>query len=134
MKKILLSYDGHPSSAKALEVAKHHALTFKARLDIVNVVVREKTDQHEDIEEAEKILAKAEKGCQRDNIECTTKLVIKGATPAEALLNYAEEKGYDLIIIGIRRTSQLGKLLLGSNAQNIILNAPCPVLSINKNV
>lgn len=36
----------------------------------------------------------------------------------------------DLIIIGLRRRSPLGKVLLGSNAQDILLDAPCPVLAV----
>jgi nucleotide-binding universal stress UspA family protein len=49
---------------------------------------------------------------------------------AEAVLLIAEEHHASLIVVGLRRRSALGKLLLGSNAQQIILSARCPVLSI----
>ena len=134
MKKILLSYDEQESSQRALTFALKHAQAFSARLDIVTVVVRESTDQSEDIEKAEKILETAKRECDKANVECKTKLVIKASTPGEALLEYAENGDYDEIVIGIRRTSKLSKMILGSNAQHVILNAHCPVLSISKNV
>jgi nucleotide-binding universal stress UspA family protein len=54
----------------------------------------------------------------------------RGNSPAEDLLAVAEAQGADLIVIGIRRRSAVGKLVLGSNAQDVLLNAPCPVLAV----
>ena len=42
----------------------------------------------------------------------------------------AEEHGVDLIVIGIRHRSPVGKLLLGSTARRILLEANCPVLAV----
>jgi nucleotide-binding universal stress UspA family protein len=50
--------------------------------------------------------------------------------PAEELLTAAESSGADFIVIGLRRRSPVGKLLLGSNAQRILLDAACPVLAV----
>jgi nucleotide-binding universal stress UspA family protein len=50
--------------------------------------------------------------------------------PAEDLLAAAESAGADFIVIGLRRRSPVGKLLLGSNAQRILLDAACPVLAV----
>jgi nucleotide-binding universal stress UspA family protein len=50
--------------------------------------------------------------------------------PAEELINAAETEGADFIVIGLRRRSPVGKLLLGSNAQRVLLDASCPVLAV----
>ena len=54
----------------------------------------------------------------------------RGNTPAEDVVNVANESKADLIVIGLRRRSLVGKLLLGSNAQDILMQADCPVLVI----
>lgn len=54
----------------------------------------------------------------------------RGNSPAEDLVAVAEDQGADLIVIGIRRRSAVGKLVLGSNAQDVLLTAPCPVLAV----
>jgi len=50
--------------------------------------------------------------------------------PAEELLNAAEQSDAEFIVIGLRRRSPVGKLLLGSNAQRVLLDAACPVLAV----
>lgn len=54
----------------------------------------------------------------------------RGNSPAEDLLRAATDEGADLLVIGIRRRSPVGKLVLGSNAQDILLQADCPVLAV----
>jgi nucleotide-binding universal stress UspA family protein len=54
----------------------------------------------------------------------------RGKSPAEDLLTAVEEEQADLLVIGIRRRSAVGKLVLGSNAQTILLQATCPVLAV----
>lgn len=53
-----------------------------------------------------------------------------GLEAAEDLLNVAEEVGADLVVIGLRRRTPVGKLILGTNAQRILLDAHCPVLAV----
>lgn len=60
----------------------------------------------------------------------TIRPLIRGAKPAEDLVAVAEEVGASLIVIGLRRRSPVGKLILGSNAQRILLEATCPVLAV----
>ena len=48
----------------------------------------------------------------------------------EDLVDLAEETGAAFIVIGLRRRSPVGKLLLGSNAQRVLLDASCPVLAV----
>jgi nucleotide-binding universal stress UspA family protein len=49
---------------------------------------------------------------------------------AEELIRTAETTDADFIVIGLRRRSPVGKLLLGSNAQRVLLDAACPVLAV----
>ncbi len=50
--------------------------------------------------------------------------------PADDLITAAEESGASLIVIGLRRRTPVGKLILGASAQRILLDAPCPVLAV----
>jgi nucleotide-binding universal stress UspA family protein len=54
-----------------------------------------------------------------------------GDSYAEALVAIADDTAADMIVIGLRRRAPLGKLVLGSNAQRILLDATCPVLAVN---
>jgi len=54
----------------------------------------------------------------------------RGRDVAEDIIGAAESGAAELIVIGLRRRSPVGKLLLGSNAQRILLDAPCPVLAV----
>jgi nucleotide-binding universal stress UspA family protein len=53
-----------------------------------------------------------------------------GRPAAEAILAAAATHSADLIVIGLRGRSPVGKLIFGSTAQQILLDAPCPVLTI----
>ena len=50
--------------------------------------------------------------------------------PAAELIDVSEELAADLIVVGLRRRSRVGKLLLGSNAQRILIDAEVPVLAV----
>jgi len=56
--------------------------------------------------------------------------LVRGFEPAEDLIGIAEDASAELIVIGLRRRSPVGKLILGSNAQRILLDAKCPVLAV----
>ncbi|HEX6231747.1 MAG TPA: universal stress protein [Jiangellaceae bacterium] len=51
-------------------------------------------------------------------------------TAAEDLLQVAQEVTADLVVIGVRHRTPVGKLLLGSTAQSVLLQAQCPVLAV----
>ena len=56
--------------------------------------------------------------------------LVRGREPAEDLIEVAESSHAELIVIGLRRRTPVGKLILGSNAQRILLDATCPVLAV----
>lgn len=55
---------------------------------------------------------------------------VRGKDPAEEVVDLADEVGADVIIIGMRRRTPVGKLLMGSTAQRILLTATVPVLAV----
>jgi nucleotide-binding universal stress UspA family protein len=48
----------------------------------------------------------------------------------DAVLKAARDADAVLVVVGIRRRSPVGKVLLGSVAQRVILDADCPVLAV----
>ena len=63
-------------------------------------------------------------------VEYDVRQLVRGFDPAEDLISIAEDSDAELIVIGLRRRTPVGKLILGSNAQRILLDAPCPVLAV----
>lgn len=56
--------------------------------------------------------------------------LVRGFEAAEDLVSVAESSEAELIVIGLRRRTPVGKLILGSNAQRVLLDAHCPVLAV----
>ena len=50
--------------------------------------------------------------------------------PAEQILDTATEVGAELIVLGTRKRTPVGKFLLGSTIQKVILDATAPVLCV----
>lgn len=63
-------------------------------------------------------------------IEHDVRQMTRGLAPAEEILSVADEVKADLIVIGVRKRSPLGKLVTGSTAQQVLLDATCPVLAV----
>jgi nucleotide-binding universal stress UspA family protein len=128
--KILVGYDGSNSAKDALILAKKHAAAFNAEIVIVSSLTGGSVTHAVEVEHATEDLESAKKTVEDDGIPCTAKLLVRGMTPGEDIVEYAQEKAIDEIIIGIKRRSKVGKLLFGSNAQYIIIKAPCPVVTV----
>jgi nucleotide-binding universal stress UspA family protein len=63
-------------------------------------------------------------------IEVTIRQELRGRDAADELLDVLEEVDASLCVIGIRKRSAVGKMLLGSTANQVLMNAPCPVLTV----
>jgi nucleotide-binding universal stress UspA family protein len=55
--------------------------------------------------------------------------IVTGA-PAEAIVDYATDRGMDLIVMGTHGRSGFAHLLLGSVAEQVVRTATCPVLTV----
>lgn len=128
--KILVGYDGTNSAKEALNLAKTHAQAFGATVDVVTSMQKGTEHQREDIEQAERGLEYAKSIFEENNVACKTHLLIRGMSPGEDLVEFAKENEADEIVVGVKRRSKVGKLLLGSTAQYVILQAHCAVVSV----
>lgn len=128
--KIVVGYDGSAASERALELAMSRAKAHQATVYPILSLHGEWEDEAAEILEAQRILAKARERLEEQQLICETHLLIRGLSPGEDIVKFAEDHGADEIIMGVRRRSTVGKLLFGSNARFVILNAPCPVTTI----
>ncbi|SEP80433.1 universal stress protein [Microlunatus flavus] len=55
---------------------------------------------------------------------------VRGREASEEIVDVLEEVGASLCVIGLRRRSAVGKMLMGSNAHRILMESPCPVLTV----
>ena len=58
-------------------------------------------------------------------------MLIDKLEAGEQIIKFTEKKNVNLIFVGIKKHSKVEKILFGSTAQYIILNAPCPVATVN---
>ncbi len=127
--KIMVCYDTTNENASVLALAKRHAKAFEAKVYVATVLIGTDVDQLDNIEEAKQQLQAVETDFQENEVLIETKLMFGGQSAGENLVEYAEENGIDEIIIGTRKKSKLGKLIFGSTAQYVILEAHCPVIT-----
>jgi nucleotide-binding universal stress UspA family protein len=55
---------------------------------------------------------------------------LKEGDPAAEILRLAQEARVDLIVMGMHGRTGLGRLLMGSVAERVVRQAPCPVLTV----
>ena len=128
--KFMVCYDGSNTSGAAVNLARKHARVFKADLTIVSSMVKGTDNERKEIQAVESRLAGVKSDCEKYGIPCETHLLIRGLSAGEDLIEFAEDQRVDQIFIGVKRRSKVEKLVFGSTAQYVILNAGCPVVSI----
>ncbi len=128
--KILVGYDGTNSAKEALSLAKSHARAFGASIEVVTSMQKGTESERNNIEQAERGLEYAKSLFEEADIPCNTHLLIRGLSAGEDLVEFANENQIDEIVVGVKRRSKVGKLLMGSTAQFVILQANCPVVSV----
>lgn len=114
---IVVGYSAKPEGRAALERSVTEARLRGSRLIVVHTSpepeVAELTAELEDAGVAYEVASSMD-----------------GLDPAEELISAANRAVAEFIVIGLRRRSPVGKLLLGSNAQRVLLEASCPVLAV----
>ena len=128
--KILVGYDGTDSSKSTIEVVRVHAKAHNAKVFVIKSHKTGTKDESESIDASEKVLDEAKNIFETDNIECETHLIIRGNSPGEDLVEFAEKNKVDLVFVGVKMKSKVGKLIFSSNAQHVVINAPCPVVTV----
>jgi nucleotide-binding universal stress UspA family protein len=128
--KILVGYEESRVAEAALKLGIHHARAFGADLFIVTCLEQSHDLQREDIEAVEDRLEKLKLSFKNDDFSCETYTMVSLLNPGEALVEFAAENDIDQIFIGVKKRSKVGKMVFGSNAQHVILNSPCPVVTV----
>jgi len=128
--KILAGFNGSAVSKAALDLALNHAKAFNAQLIIAISAVGGSRQTIDDVRAIDEIANVAKGMVAQKNVDAQINELIRGMSPGEDLVNYARENDIDLIYVGIEKRSRTQKILLGSNAQYIILKAHCPVMTV----
>lgn len=140
--KLLVAYDGSASAQAALDVAIEMAKRDNASLAAVSVSTVPTAlplgpggggfDKivSESRKEAKDLLEQVKEKATKNDIKINTEVLNGTHGIAAAIVNYAEGKKSDLIVMGTRGRTKLKKMLLGSVAQGVVTYAPCTVMVV----
>ncbi len=128
---ILVAYAPRPEGRAALEKGIEIAKRRNERLVVVNASPggrQEDTSMADvqDVEQVQELLANT-------GLNAEFKQFVRGKSAVEEIEAMVETLQVSLLIIGLRKRSPVGKLLMGSVAQEILLTVPCPVLAVKAN-
>jgi nucleotide-binding universal stress UspA family protein len=131
--KFIVCYEDAAVAKDTLKEAQKHAVKWNAFIEIIQAVKREEPIKRSKLvemeENLEETMAELFDGLE---IPYNVQLQIDDIDVGEKIVELANRKKADLIFIGIKKRSKVGKLLFGSTAQYVILNALCPVVCVAK--
>jgi len=128
--KIVVGYKESKMAKAILDLVKQHAKAFDATVYLISSLEGGPAEKIEEIDAAKGELSYAEGVLKEAGIKAEADLLIRGLSPGEDIVEFAKDKKADEIIVGVKMRSKVGKFILGSTAQYVILNAHCPVVSI----
>ena len=128
--KIMVCYDGSAEAKKALKLSIKRAQSTNAEVYLINSMTGGRKVPRQDFINTERDLRRAQRLFDNEKTYCEPKLLVRGLSPGEDLVQFAGENKVDEIVIGIKKRSKAGKLLFGSTAQYVILHASCPVVTV----
>ncbi len=125
---IVVGYVPSPEGRAALSRAVEEARLRGRRLVVVNAsrgdaLVDRRHASTQDWESVRQSLTDS-------GVEFEVTQQVEARDPGEQVLDVAQQTNAELIVIGLRRRTPVGKLILGSQAQTILLEADCPVLAV----
>jgi nucleotide-binding universal stress UspA family protein len=127
---IVVGYVVTPEGRAALRRAAEEAQVRATKLIVVNSSKGGTSFTPEDAQAFESELNDIAARLAAVGVEHEVRQLVRGNEPAQDLVEVAREVDADCIVIGLRRRSPVGKLLLGSIAQQVLLDADCPVLAV----
>ena len=127
---VVVGYVPTAEGRAALRQAAQECRLRNTRLVVLNSHRSGRSFHADDAARWEKELDEVRARLDAEGLEHEVRQLVQGLEPAEDLIAVAEEVSADMIVIGLRRRSPVGKLILGSNAQRVLLDAPCPVLAV----
>jgi nucleotide-binding universal stress UspA family protein len=137
---ILVAVDDGRPAAWAADVAASFARRLGGRVTLVHVVIPPTPSVAEGVvliqddvidrlkEQGRAMLDASARRLPKDVSVSTTLLV---GAPAQAILAHAAQVGADLLVMGSRGAGRLSHFLLGSTAEAVIRECPCPVVTVS---
>ena len=142
-KRILVPTDGSELTGRAVAAgidlaktigAEVHTLCVKEPFPYGAVAEMQPTPPQEFFDAQERSAAKHVRAviaaCDAAGVVCHAE-TIEGVQPWEAIIEYAEKKGCDLIVMGSHGRSGLASLFLGSETQDVLKHSKLPVLVVH---
>jgi nucleotide-binding universal stress UspA family protein len=135
----MVAIDGSEHSLKAAEYALDVAKSFNAQLFAITVTSvpesyhlkqEDVLNQSNEMDDSKTWLEEFSHSAKTENIELKTELINSHRPIDYVILEYAEEKNIDLIVVGTRGRSGFKRLLLGSVASSVVSYAHCPAMVV----
>jgi len=126
--KILVGYTPAAEGVAALDFATAHAKLTGASLTVLNT--GKNGDYSDPVYASAQDIDAVESELGKADIEFEIRRPNDGLSATDSILSVAEEIGADLLVIGLRKRSAVGKLITGSTAQAILLRSSVPVVAV----
>ncbi len=130
------AHTSSPQGVAAIDAAARETRLRDGRLVLVGHVGVSRSEYSPERHHAEmadrlrEVEALAERLADDHGIAVSSQVPDGALTAADSILRVAASEQADLVVIGVRDRSRVGKLVLGSDAQAILLDATCPVLAV----
>jgi nucleotide-binding universal stress UspA family protein len=128
---IIVGYVPTPQGLAALDSAIEEARRRGRRLIVVNSSRGESLVDPRFATGAE--WDSVERRLTESGVEHELAQIVESKDAADQILALARDLNAELIVIGLRRRTAVGKFIMGSQAQTILLQAECPVLAVKSN-